>query len=552
MIARQRYNMKRLRRLSYLDKSILLMCFLYSLFIFYFYILAQKLQDSEKLKQTGLAKFRSKPLINTDCSEWDEFITCNKLWHGDALFYFTLPSDLQLTIVISHCDESIPMNTFEKYFKHAKGKIKKIYIRDCPQSNSADHSIAKWLEENRNQLIESSTGEDENSHIILFLNSPSIQNQNRRLLHVLQATIQNGFGCVTKPMEPHHSIYHSTEVLRSYRSISHDHNPTYSNFGDWLDEVNIKLDTYTPVCYESSFAIRASDISTKIDILLSISNNLANHSDSEVHGFAERTWGGIFSYKLKSNNIAALRNHTYRIISETCGLTGSLVSDYTKHLIPLWRGQSFFEVDSLRISVVISYCKEGLEWVDEFIKHTSLQDLTILSKCDEEVRGLEYGPVIIKEMPMPKSRSLYHPFARYMSQMTETEDAENHIVVFLSAAQMSGDPVSLKQMVKSASNLGYACSYKHTGKSSIFYDTNTLKKSTTSWSFALTFGQWLDNNEIYLPHPITPYCSSDHFATKASNIIKQKETWAKLEKLETYGNDAKLVKQTWAGLLLIR
>ena len=595
--------MKSLGRVSFLKRSLIIICFIYSVYVYYSYKrMKVKFNMMDFTMSNQVPKPKLSKLATLDCSQWDDFITCNKLWRGDALFPFKLPKGIQLTVVISHCSKTIPIQSYMKYIKAPNVAIKNIYIMTCPEASnshnikfdmfpyvtpdvtiigryhtdySTDHSIAKWFETNIYKMKSwaGAKAKDKNkNHFILFLNSESIvnfkdlhwiANPYRSLHNVLKATMQYGFGCVSKPMQPHHSLYHSTNVLRSYRgmsssSINHDqNNSTFSNFGDWLDEVKISLETYTPVCYTSSFAIRVSDVFAKEDKLLSISNNLANHNNNEVHGFAERTWGGLFSYPLKKNLFPALLNHTYKILrDETCGLTGSLISDYTKPITSeLWKGENFTEINLLdtRISVVVSYCKEGLEWVDNFINGTSIHDLTILNKCDQELKNLTYSNVTISQMSMPKSRRLYHPFARFMHQLTDiTKDGaenENHIIVFLSAAKIPSKSKTLQEMVTTAVNTGFACSRKPPGKLSIYYETNKLRQSSPK-DASMTFDQWLDTNNIKLPpNPITPYCYSNHFAAKVSNIRKHKETWEKLQKLETYGVNANFVRKTWTGLL---
>ena len=286
-----------------------------------------------------------KPKIsyNENCTKWDIYSPCKKLWQGDSLSYIptdysidysSLPDDI--TVVISYCKGDVKL--FMDYIKDISSMVTNlILITRCEMEedmeipadsqviemidnrDTADYSIAKYLEE---QHPEGMT---------LFLNERSFEdNQFRSIRRVLMTTMGNGFGCVRESPHPTHSMYHDTTILRTFRG-EHLHQKT---FGHWLDDMHIQLNEITPVCYTSSFAIKSS---LNLDILSSIKNSLEkNHVDE----YAERVWGGLFSNPLMEGQVEALRENTYFVIEETCCLTGSLVSDNRKkdNKIPLgWK-----------------------------------------------------------------------------------------------------------------------------------------------------------------------------------------------------------------------
>ena len=110
-----------------------------------------------------------------------------------------------------------------------------------------------------------------------------------------------------------------------------------------------------------------------------------------------------------------------------------------------------------------------------------------------------------------------------MSRISNTtENAinyENHIAVFLNAAQLPSKSRSLEQMVTSAANIGSSCSKKPCIYSSTYYDTNILRKYSPSGS--KNYGMWLDTIKVKLQSPITPVCSTNYFAAKVLIIMKK-------------------------------
>ena len=48
------------------------------------------------------------------------------------------------------------------------------------------------------------------------------------------------------------------------------------------------------------------------------------------------------------------------------------------------------EMSKVRISIVVSHCEENVGWISEYIgKDYSIKDITVYSKCGNEVEGLE-------------------------------------------------------------------------------------------------------------------------------------------------------------------
>jgi len=64
----------------------------------------------------------------------------------------------------------------------------------------------------------------------------------------------------------------------------------------------------TSVCYGGNFAVKASQIYAKKDLLGKMASSLSRGDSIEEGHFAERSWAGILSYPLNSNETAVMQS----------------------------------------------------------------------------------------------------------------------------------------------------------------------------------------------------------------------------------------------------
>ena len=96
------------------------------------------------------------------------------------------------------------------------------------------------------------------------------------------------------------------------------------------------------------------------------------------------------------------------------------------------------EMSKVRISIVVSHCEESVGWISEYIgKDYSIKDITVYSKCGNEVEGLEeledLSPTV-DVVELPNVGRCDHTYAYWINQHHEIIDKENDgndVVMFL-------------------------------------------------------------------------------------------------------------------------
>lgn len=222
-------------------------------------------------------------------------------------------SKLRLSLVISHCNEN--MEWMHNYIKDLPILNVTIYskcnstiegydhaidqstIIRLPNVGRCDHSYAHWMRQ-----IEKEDATDD--HIVLFIKASRDLYQKgmsyRPLQEVIRLALHSGFSCESKPNDK--SYYHDSNLLQFFMLEKHkeeDIRSKYRYMGGWLKDVGIELPRpFTPVCYGGNFAVKASQIHSKKDVLKNIETSLSRGDNIEEGHFMERAWAGFLSKPL--------------------------------------------------------------------------------------------------------------------------------------------------------------------------------------------------------------------------------------------------------------
>ena len=124
------------------------------------------------------------------------------------------------------------------------------------------------------------------------------------------------------------------------------------------------------------------------------------------------------------------------------------------------------EMSKVKISIVVSHCEENVGWISEYIgKEYSIKDITIYSKCGNEVEGLEeledLSPTV-DVVELPNVGRCDHTYAYWIKKHHEsihTENDGNDIVMFLKDNKRHGgvlfNPIDL--LFSHVSKSGFGC-----------------------------------------------------------------------------------------------
>ena len=210
-----------------------------------------------------------------------------KFFTGDVLHTQVNYSNLNLTLVISHCNES--MTWMQDYLKDFPIKNITIYskcnatlqyaiasgsnIIRLPNVGRCDHSYAHWMKN-------MDPTHAKNNNLVLFFKASRYLYQPdmyyRPIKEMIQIALNRGFACEASPSK--NSIYHKTSLLRKFNLSTHRGvaiKSHYDNMGQWLDDMGIDLPLpFTSVCYGGNFLIKASSVYEKRDIVERIEENL--------------------------------------------------------------------------------------------------------------------------------------------------------------------------------------------------------------------------------------------------------------------------------------
>jgi len=243
-----------------------------------------------------------------------------RLFLGDTLEKQDLDlSQLRLTLVVSYCNEN--MSWMNAYFA-GLGIQNVTIISKCiepiigfnppqavierlPNVGRCDHAYATWM---ANMTKEDAT----ENHIVIFMKGSRVLYQPghryRPIQDVIRIANERGFGCEAAPFDK--SAFYRTDELRRFLIANHkaeNIKSPHENLGAWADALGIELPSpLTPVCYGGNFAVKATQIYAKKDLMSKMAESLSRGDNIEEGHFAERAWAGILSNPLNSNETAVM------------------------------------------------------------------------------------------------------------------------------------------------------------------------------------------------------------------------------------------------------
>jgi len=197
-------------------------------------------------------------------------------------------------------------------------------IKQLPNVGRCDHTYAHWMANNLKE--EDAT----DNHLVIFLKASRDNRFHRGMVYrpmqdMIRIAVEHGFAC---GYEPNVGYYHHTPKLQSYDIRNYKGQNIKSPFmhmGHWQDSLQIGFPTpITPVCYGGNFVVKASQIYAKRSTLKNIELSLTRGNSIEEGHFAERTWAGLLSYPLNSNQTYALRSIPHHLSGQRFAVVGSL------------------------------------------------------------------------------------------------------------------------------------------------------------------------------------------------------------------------------------
>ena len=237
--------------------------------------------------------------------------------------------------------------------------------------------------------------------------------------------------------------------------------------------------------------------------------------------------------------------------------------------------------------IIISHCKETLEWVEEAIAGINVKRLTIYTKCGKPVLG---APPFAHVIKLPNVGRCDHTYALHMANISDYTDI-NEVHVFMKDTHRRHHHKNFKSrplrdvVIEASGSTGYSCGCLPDVKRNAFTETYRLKElfgrdhslwhltsevekfsmdtyvanggydlsTTTSFENNNSLSQWWARCGLQMPRPIMPICYSGYFAAKLQNILSGQTVWSSIQQsLERGDNiiEGHYAERTFAALLM--
>lgn len=242
------------------------------------------------------------------------------------------------------------------------------------------------------------------------------------------------------------------------------------------------------------------------------------------------------------------------------------------------------------ISLVISYCENGLQWIPQYIGTDGyrISDITIYSKCGKEIEGLEelssIGPT--KIITLPNVGRCDHTYAHWITEQYQSINKEKggeDIVFFLKDNDYHKDTLyTFEELFTFASEVGFGCAEKpvcdcdvdqckvrqeialmlhnQTELDSFSMNSHTRMKRDKKRAFKFKkyskLKDWKEAMELVIPRSgAIPVCYGGMFAVKNKQILNQPEyVWRRIVESLSRGNnivEGHFAERLWAAMLSI-
>lgn len=262
--------------------------------------------------------------------------------------------------------------------------------------------------------------------------------------------------------------------------------------------------------------------------------------------------------------------------------------------LPASRGQLIEKKIRNSLSIVISYCKSGVDWIPEYIGEVSynVTDITIISKCGKDVEDdglseLKYFGAPINIIKLRNVGRCDHSFVYWIQHNRDKFDKGekgDHLVLFLkdNPRQMANYR-TFENVFMTASNTGFSCILDQKASSIYTRTPHEIKPDfrplalhkkekldayfEIAWSRTPADGiidfksdyenisDWRQAMEIVYPNTdLVPVCFGGMFMSQKKGLLKQPQrVWDNLEENLSRANNLEeghFMERTWAGLAM--
>eukprot|EP00977_Amphora_coffeiformis_P001334 scaffold278_cov195-Amphora_coffeaeformis.AAC.19 len=240
-----------------------------------------------------------------------------------------------------------------------------------------------------------------------------------------------------------------------------------------------------------------------------------------------------------------------------------------------------------RITLVVSHCLKPLHWIEKFTKGFVVDDVTIISKCNNTVVGAPPNSTIVR---LPNVGRCDHSYAHWIhdhvttQQQQEQQQDEKHVVLFLKDDRddkhihQPGVWRNFSEMLRIASQNDFACGMEPINRNKIFTSISAYHETSDLRTFKLnryeskrktydhiaeeapfasplyhTMGDWVVDLQLDFPQDLVEVCYGGSFAATTRQFRKKPITmWSNLtQSLSRGGNivEGHYAERAWGGLL---
>ena len=248
------------------------------------------------------------------------------------------------------------------------------------------------------------------------------------------------------------------------------------------------------------------------------------------------------------------------------------------------------------VSIAIAFCEHSLSWLDHIVQELNVRNITIYSKCGNQVRNIPNSATIVNLRNVGR---VDHAYVYHMANLSGNTDPDE-VQLFLKDTypvfhQIQLRRLNLLEVVQEAAGgtTGFSCgsapNWRNTLDATRFLSKtwfHSLLNYGSEWSawhlsselvkfhsseyrsaggyaprddveFAgnLTFGDWFDALQMPLPGPVMSVCYAGVFAAKPANIFASNSVWSRMLKLLERGDniiEGHYAERTYAAVLMPR
>jgi hypothetical protein len=239
-----------------------------------------------------------------------------------------------------------------------------------------------------------------------------------------------------------------------------------------------------------------------------------------------------------------------------------------------------------KISLVISHCESGLNWIETYFEGYDINDITIISKCNKEIIGLQNIAALAptKVIKLPNFGRCDHSYAYYIQEQFKNQkyhsiNSDDMIFFMKDNDRFRTTYYNMDELFTQVSEAGFSCVVKPAcdcnGKCYAGMLTPLMMHNRTYlFDFSLNnysrmsrdkndnflndkypdMKSWIKDMKFLIPNTVTaPVCYSGMFAAKKKQLLNQsEEAWQRMtNSLARADNliEGHYAERTWASIL---